>query len=178
MGLCRSDSGRGFVGWQMVSYVGQWWGIETAGSGMATFGFLSNGVLQVPGHGEQPGGGMWVSLSDETVKENIQPYTAGLNEILQLEPVNYNYIKALGEELNARNFVGLTAQSAIKVMPEMKTQNTPALSKTVFDRIKRETNLDPTQFLGLDPSPLVYALINAVKELTGRLENLEVQSVR
>ena len=171
--LSRSDGARNFIGWRMVSYAGQWFGLETTGSNMANFGFLNNGVLQVPSHGEQPGGGMWVSLSDETVKENIQPYTAGLNEILQLEPVNYNYIKALGEELNARNFVGLTAQSAIKVMPEMKTQNTPALSKTVFDRVKRETNLDPSALLGLDPSPLVYALINAVKELSGRLERLE-----
>ena len=177
--LVRTDGAHSYIGWEMVNYSGQWYGLHTTGanSSMPSFNLISNGVLQVPTHGEQPGGGMWISLSDSLVKRNVKHYARGLKEILRLNPVNYQYIPEIDPDNADRNFVGLVAQDAIAVMPEMQSAHTPILSRDAFNALKAKTNIDPNTLKGLDATPVVYALINAIKELTQRLEHLEANHV-
>ncbi|MCD4735301.1 MAG: tail fiber domain-containing protein [Bacteroidales bacterium] len=116
-------------------------------------------LLFVNGSAAKPGGGDWESYSDERSKENVNNYTKGLNELLQLRPVNYNY----KEEFNwgDKTYVGLIAQEVEKVVPTMVTEN--------------EIN-GFNDFKGLDPNELTYMLINAVKELNQRIDKLEKEN--
>jgi hypothetical protein len=55
----------------------------------------------------------FVAVSDERLKENIQPLSGSLNKVLALNPVSYNW-KANGEHIEA----GFVAQEVEQVLPE------------------------------------------------------------
>ncbi len=61
-----------------------------------------------------------------------------------------------------QEFIGLIAQEAQTVMPEMITEEAGYIDGVQVDDLLR-----------LDPNALVYALINAVQTLTARIEALE-----
>lgn len=54
-------------------------------------------------------------ISDTTLKQNIQPIPYGLNEVLQLTPIGFEFKK--GD--NGRKRVGLIAQELHRIMPEL-----------------------------------------------------------
>ena len=62
-----------------------------------------------------PTTGAWVQLSDVQVKEDIQPMTAGLDELLQLSPVTYHYVF----EEEGRETYGLIAQEVERIFPDL-----------------------------------------------------------
>jgi hypothetical protein len=109
--------------------------------------------------------GSWGTLSDPRVKTDIAPYNAGLTEIELLEPISFRYNGELGAVLDDESTTryGLDASAVEAVMPEMvgRHRNT-APDGTLHDEI-----------LTLETGPLIYALINAVKELSARLATLE-----
>jgi hypothetical protein len=103
------------------------------------------------------GGGSWSATSDVRVKQNVEDYTSGLEQILALRPVSYEYITSPG------SYVGLIAQEAEEVMPELVTH-------------KEGTLPDGTKVADLrtlDQTALTFALINAVKELSAKVAALE-----
>lgn len=140
------------------------------------------------------GGGMWANGSDGRIKNVLGNYTSGLAAVRALQPVRYTYrgndsqgapaMFALGREhspvptgvpaapylnsihhhaaVEAREFIGLVAQDAEVTMPE--------LVKAEKGHIDGQEVADMRQ---LDPSPILYALINAVKELAAKVEALE-----
>jgi len=112
--------------------------------------------LEINGQAYKPGGGSWVATSDRRSKENIKDYTKGLNEILKLHPVTYNYKKEF--KLGDKTYAGLIAQEVEKVVPTMVE------TKDELYGIKN--------FKLVDPSELTYMLINAIKELKQENESL------
>ena len=134
---------------------------------MANFG--------VNGAGWKPGGGSWSDSSDARIKDVQGIYSHGLDEVLQLNPVRFTYKGndstelASGSHAPFRNsdhhgvigkvFIGLVAQEAEGVMPELVSKKRAYIDGERVDDLRI-----------LDPSPLVFALINAVKELTTRNE--------
>jgi len=145
----------------------------------------------------KPGGGAWGATSDARIKNDLGAYTVGLEAIKALTPKRYTYKgndtptepealktmvdnKIIETDLRATAavpygnsphyraavaetvFVGLIAQEVETVMPEMVT-----LREGMIDGVavtdKRE----------LDTTALIYALVNAVKELSARVEQLE-----
>jgi len=104
--------------------------------------------------------GAWISLSDAALKENVAPYERGLEAILALNPVSFTYVATspFGDDGGTPRF-GLIAQEAEAVVPEIVSE-----LETKSGTIK-----------ATEGSNLVYALINAVKELTARLEALEAR---
>ena len=131
-----------------------------------------NGILTVNNHGEQPGGGPWVAVSDARIKTVTGDYKGGLGEVLQLEPVEYAYKgnDASGDNpamkghasVKDRTFVGLVAQAVETVMPEMVTKGAGWIDgKKVSD------------MRSLDTTPLMFALVNAIKTLAARVAALE-----
>lgn len=136
----------------------------------------------------KPGGGPWADSSDARIKNVHGDYTAGLAEIAALRPVIYQF---KGNDLTSdpgvpmieatdsdpavmpksphamvidKTFIGLIAQEVEIIFPEMVTQ--------------REAWVDGkkvTDLRDLDTSALIYALVNAVKELKARVEELEAR---
>jgi hypothetical protein len=135
------------------------------------------------GHGWQAGGGPWLDTSDARIKIVAGNYEHGLAEIEGLRPVIYafrgNHTREpppddqsapyVGSDhyeaaRSGKAYVGLVAQECETVMPEMVSLHSGYIDGKPVDDLR-----------GLDTGPLVYALVNAVKELSARLKVLEAK---
>lgn len=109
----------------------------------------------------KPGGGVWGDNSDIRIKENIVPYTTGLDAIIQLQPVTFNF-KAETERDTSIRYTRLIAQDAMKAMPELVTIKHATLGTIDLDDMHE-----------LNEGPVLWALVNSVKTLDQRLAQLE-----
>lgn len=101
------------------------------------------------------GGGSWWALSDARVKIDEGAYTTGLEAIRQINPKRYRYRDgATPYAATDKQFIGLIAQEAEGPMPEMVSLVTSIIDGKEVD-----------DFRALDAGPLLFALVNAVKEL-------------
>lgn len=135
------------------------------------------------------GGGVWGQTSDQRVKTNIQPYKKGLDQVLQINPVTYNYNgkggighkivdtkdPVTGElvptdvpdtDLLSKTFVGIIAQDIQPVLPETVSFHKGKINKD---------DSAQTDILDFDGSALIYVLINSVKELKAEIDSLNQQ---
>ena len=122
--------------------------LKTTGSfgiGTTTPGYL----LEVNGTAGKPGGGSWTTSSDRRLKTNINDYNAGLNELMNVHPVSYEYNGINGLPTNIK-YVGVIAQELKEIAPDM---------------VGTFTGKDGNEYYNVDPSAFDYMLINAVKEL-------------
>jgi hypothetical protein len=111
-------------------------------------------TLEVNGTAGKPGGGDWTnSASDRRLKKNIRPYTDGLEKLLKIRPVWYQY-NGKAELPPEPEYVGIIAQEMQEIAPY-----------TVGS-----FRYENTEYLNFDGSALRYMLINAVKDLHGELE--------
>lgn len=133
------------------------------GIGFSTgaFWILYPSYIEAAGTGDvrKPGGGPFNPTSDARLKENVVDYTVGLNGINALRPVKYNYndVTPLGPSTNHKTFTGLVAQDV---------QQTP-LANMAFE--------GQDGYLILDTNELTYALVNAVKELSAKVDALQAE---
>jgi hypothetical protein len=104
--------------------------------------------LEVNGTAGKPGGGSWTATSDARLKQDVNEYKDGLKEILAIRPVTYRYNEQSGHNTE-KEYVGVIAQELKEVAPYMVG---------TFE-------LDGTEYYDVDNSPMMYMLINAVKEL-------------
>jgi len=147
----------------------------------------------------KPGGGAWFAASDARIKTVHSDYTKGLEAIKTLRPVQYSYkgndtlespthVPVLDENNNRmpdpettpvapygnsqnysaastnQTFIGLVAQETEATFPEMITQSAGFIDGQPVSDLRI-----------MDPNALTYALINAVKELSAKVEALEAQ---
>jgi hypothetical protein len=136
----------------------------------------------------KPTGALWTVTSDARSKTELGEYTQGLSAILALRPVRYKYngktvqyvdsnVQVLeGGQFKAESaqvqpnmtpestteYVGLIAQEAEVPMPEIVQKKKALLDGVLVD-----------DYRVLDGNALIYALVNAVKELSARVEALE-----
>lgn len=124
--------------------------------------------LTVNGSAAKPGGGSWTATSDVRLKSNIQPFTPGLNEVMKVKPVTYNYIEQTGHDTTV-DYVGVIAQDLQKISPFMVSENEMEL-------------VDGTtgNYLSVDPSAFTYMLINAMQEQQRKIEflTLEIEKLK
>jgi hypothetical protein len=106
------------------------------------------------------GGGAWSATSDLRVKKDVAPYPLSTKDLLTLNPVSYKYNGQYGTNDSDTSYVGLIAQ---------EVQTTP------FASMVNSHDRDGVEILSVDSSQLVFALINAVKELTARVKALETK---
>lgn len=88
------------------------------------------------------------SFSDERLKENIVPFTDGLNVINQINPVQFDY-KANAPFASSQTQIGIIAQELEKIAPYMVRQTT-------------EGNVQDMRWV--DHQAYIFLLINAIKE--------------
>ncbi len=91
-----------------------------------------------------------IQTSDIRLKKNIHPLGYGLPEILRLQPVSYDW-----KDNSGSNKIGLIAQEVKKVIPQVVSGN------------------EEKENLGMNYAELVPVLINSIKELNKKIENLE-----
>jgi hypothetical protein len=111
--------------------------------------------LAVLGSAIKTGSSSWDVYSDLRLKEIKAPYEYGLTEINKLDPVHYGYKEsnALGLPSDG-DFVGLVAQDVQEVIP---------------DAVKRDDN----GYLTLNNDPIIWAMLNAIKELKAENDQLK-----
>ncbi len=114
-------------------------------------------ALSVNGDASKAGGGTWQTFSDARLKDVTGPFTYGLREVLQLNPVRYRY-KAdnpLRIPSDAEN-VGFIAQDVQKVIPEA---------------VRTTSN----GYLTLGSDPILWSMLNAIKELSAEHDALSAR---
>jgi len=137
------------------------------GGGRTPYGFefYTNGTRLIgfdgAGAAYKPGGGTWADISDARIKQDVQDYASGLAEVVQLRPVTYRFLEETGRD-TSKVYTGLIAQEAETVMPEMVRQGPADAGSLHFDDMR-----------SLDTAALIFAVVNALKEVTTRLEALE-----
>jgi hypothetical protein len=125
-------------------------------------------TLEVNGTASKPGGGQWSVPSDKRLKKNIGKYTLGLQEILQLNPVTFQYNGKGGIADTKTSYTGLIAQEVQKIIPPMvETVKRGTLQKVNGD----DESIEYEHYLSIDPSSIQYMLINAIKEQQVQIED-------
>lgn len=120
-------------------------------------------IFQVHGDARKTVGGPFDPIaSDLRVKKDVKPFDLGLKELCQLSPVYYKFNGDAGLPNDERQHVGLIAQDIQQVIPSMVRKS------DVQDKEHKE-------LLTYDSGPLTFILINAIRELTERVEKLETQ---
>ncbi len=122
------------------------------------------GDLQIFGNNATKATGTtWINPSDPRLKEDIAPYAAGLAEICQLAPITYR----LKAQPDGPLCYGFDASAVKDIFPECVST-----TRMKLDPADEEETDDVLTF---DMHPILVALINAVKELTARLDAIETR---
>lgn len=98
--------------------------------------------------------------SDSRLKEDITDLQYGLNEILQLRPVSYNW---KNDTINQGKQFGFIAQEVQDIMPDLVKEFE---TKDGDEEVLR---------LGLDKEGIFVAMVNAIKELKLEIELLKAK---
>jgi hypothetical protein len=122
----------------------------------------STAVLQVTGNAAKDSGTAWSTLSDARLKEDVRDFEAGLAQLRQVRPVRFHYNGRAGTRAGLEG-VGVLGQEIEKIFPEM-VQRIPG-------GVDSEPDLEDLRVY--NGSALTFVLVNAVKELAGRVEQLE-----
>jgi hypothetical protein len=88
-----------------------------------------------------------IQTSDFRLKKNISPLTYGLNEVMKMQPVSYDW-----KDKSGSHKIGLIAQDIKKIVPEVVSGD------------------EEKENLGMNYAELVPVLINAIKDLKKDLE--------
>ncbi|MEL6607186.1 MAG: tail fiber domain-containing protein, partial [Bacteroidota bacterium] len=107
--------------------------------------------------------GSWSKRADMTLKEAVNPFKDGLEQVLKINPITYRFKEE--HNLGREEHVGVSAQELQEVAPYM-------VGKSKMHPEAKEDHLT------MDPGPLTYMLINAVKELHAEVESLKKQITR
>jgi len=110
----------------------------------------------------------WTNISDERIKKNLANYTFGLTELRQLQTVTYQFNGLYGSADDGKVNVGLIAQDVAETSFSSMVE-----PWKYTDPVSGEV----TDLLSVNTSQLVFALINAVKELDARIKVLEARVV-
>jgi hypothetical protein len=103
----------------------------------------------------KPDGTTWTNTSDIRLKDIHGNYEWGLTELAHITPVRFSYKKANELGLPSRQeLVGLVAQEVEDVIPEAVSE-------------------DDRGYLRLNADPVLWAMLNAIKELKTEVETLK-----
>jgi len=107
----------------------------------------------------KPTTALWTIASDERIKENINTYKKGLQELLKINPITYDY-NGLGGFIKGKGGVGIIAQQIIDILPDSVSSIKAKLN---------ETDEEETDILNFNGHELIYVLINSIQELNEKL---------
>lgn len=103
----------------------------------------------------------WSTTSDARIKENVTPITNGLDVILALNPVEFDY------KLSKQHTAGFLAQDYEKVLPDQIIEDA-----NISEELKALTNGEPVK--GIQQNLVPY-LVSAIIKLEARIKVLEAK---
>ncbi|HKV35378.1 MAG TPA: tail fiber domain-containing protein [Pyrinomonadaceae bacterium] len=119
-------------------------------------------LFSVNGDASKVGGGSWQSFSDARLKNISGPFKSGLNAVMRLQPLRYQYKpnNPVGITPNGEH-IGLAAQNVQQVIPEAVTANSQG-------------------YLMVNNDPIIWTMLNAIKEQQQQIQELkrEVRRLR
>jgi hypothetical protein len=114
-------------------------------------------LLSVNGNASKPGGGSWAVFSDERLKNIKGQYTSGLQAVMQLQPLRYEYKPNNALGLNSPGeHIGFGAQQVQKIIPEAVTTTEQG-------------------YLQVNNDPIIWTMLNAIKEQQKEIEDLKAE---
>jgi len=136
---------------------------DVGGSGRVGIGTSApDQTLSVNGNASKVGGGSWATFSDERLKVIKGEFRTGLNAVMKLRPLRYEYKKDNAVGINSdKEYIGFGAQAVQKVIPE-------AVSAT------------QSGYLMVNNDPILWSMVNAIQEQQKQIEQLkkEIQQLR
>lgn len=130
--------------------------------------------LQVTGDAfKSSGGSSWSIPSDERLKENISEFKDGLDLILNIRTVQYEYNGEAGTTKGEKS-IGIIAQEIKKIAPYM-------ISEFEFTKVPQNgmtfemENATIEKYLSYNDSSLPYILVNAIQDQQKIIENQKNQ---
>jgi hypothetical protein len=113
--------------------------------------------LSVNGGASKPGGGSWSAFSDLRLKNIKGRFTPGLNALMQLQPLRYEYKRDNALKLKSDGqYVGFSAQAVQRVIPEAVTKNEQG-------------------YLLVNNDPILWTMLNAIKEQQAQIQQQQKQ---
>jgi hypothetical protein len=121
--------------------------------GLVGIGAYPDRLLTVNGSADKPGGGSWDVFSDERLKNIRGSFTSGLDAVMQLQPLRYEYKpdNALGIKSDGEH-IGFSAQEVQQIIPEA-------------------VSTDDKGYLLVNNDPIMWTMLNAIKEQQGHIED-------
>lgn len=119
-------------------------------------------TLSVNGDASKVGGGSWQTFSDERLKVIKGQFRTGLNAVMQLRPLRYEYRRDNPVGIKSdREYIGFSAQAVQKVIPEA-------------------VNANAAGYLMVNSDPILWSMVNAIQEQQRQIEELkkEIQQLR
>lgn len=136
-------------------------GISIAGAADPTTEYQ---LLLTANSAGKPSTNTWIITSDSRVKTNINPYTKGLETILAINPITYDYNGKAGFDTATIGNIGIIAQDVLNIIPE---------SINTYQAKLNEEDEENTELYNFDSHALTFILINAVKQLSAEIELLK-----
>lgn len=126
--------------------------------------FYANGDFKIPGsNATKATGTTWINPSDRRLKDNIQSYSAGLNELMQIQPKSWVF-NGKGGTTQGTKGVGVIADDMQNVLPDTVTTYKAKLNP------EDQEETDIKQF---DANDITWVLVNAIKELKAEVDALK-----
>lgn len=119
-------------------------------------------ILHISGQGRSTNSA-WATTSDMRLKENIVDYKLGINELMKIHTVEYNYkpnVVGMTEEEKLKTRVGILAQELEKILP--RTISTIS-----------ENGLEDQRVFTADE--LIFLLINATQDQQKQIDELKAK---
>jgi hypothetical protein len=119
-------------------------------------------ILHINGQGRATNSA-WATTSDMRLKENIVDYKLGINELMKIHTVEYNYkpnVVGMTEEEKSKTRVGILAQELEKILP--RTISTIS-----------ENGLEDQRVFSADE--LIFLLINATQDQQKQIDELKAK---
>ena len=126
----------------------------------------SSGNLTISGStATKASGTTWANPSDQRLKDNIRDYEKGLVELMQVRVREWEY-NGKGGTTEGLKGLGVVADEIETILPN---------TVETYEAKLEETDEEVTTIKKFDATEITWLLVNAVKELTQRIEALEAR---
>ena len=115
----------------------------------------------------------WNVMSDMRTKSNVKEYKAGLNELLKINTISYEYNGKGGTEKGAKR-VGVSAQELQKIFPSMVEEMEYIYDsglENVDEGAEIDTKVTKEKYLTINTSEMQWVLVNSIKEQQNMIDS-------